>query len=100
MTDPAVEQLTSSLVRALRRLGDTGEPEAANRLAGEAYAAIHRDEPRAAQRLNGVMHYLARLEAAGRTTGRRSTPAGRRTGPTQPPPREPASVSYTHLRAH
>lgn len=70
MTDPAVEQLTASLVRALRRLGDMGEPEAANQLAGEAYAGIRRDEPRAAQRLNGVMHYLARLEAAGRTTGR------------------------------
>jgi len=73
MTDPVVEHLTTSLVRALRRLGDAGEPEAANRLAGEAYAAIHRDEPRAAQRLNGVMHHLARLEAAGRTT-RRSHP--------------------------
>ena len=44
MTDPAVKQLTSSLVRALRRLGDTGEAEAANPLAGKAYAGIRRDE--------------------------------------------------------
>lgn len=66
--DSAVEHLTLSLVRTLRRLGDVGEPEAANRLAGEAYAALRRDEPQAAQRLNGVMHYLARLEAAGMTT--------------------------------
>lgn len=46
MTDPAVEQLTTALVRTLRRLGDAGEPEAANRLAGEAYAWARRDEPR------------------------------------------------------
>ena len=46
MTDPAVDQLTTALVRTLRRLGDAGEPEAANRLAGEAYAWARRDEPR------------------------------------------------------
>jgi DNA-binding MurR/RpiR family transcriptional regulator len=47
MTDPTVERLTSSLIRALRKLGDAGEPEMANQLAGEAYAGIRRDEPRA-----------------------------------------------------
>lgn len=39
MPEPAVEQVTTSPVRA-RRLGDIGQPEAANRFAGEAYAAI------------------------------------------------------------
>lgn len=58
----AVDRLTSVLVRALRRLGELGEPEAANRLAADAYAALRHDEPRAAHRLNGLMHHLVRLE--------------------------------------
>jgi uncharacterized protein (DUF2249 family) len=73
VTEHAVRELTTSLVRALRRIGDLGDPETANRLAGTAYAHIRRDEPLAAERLNGVMHYLARLEAAGAAT-RRSDP--------------------------
>jgi uncharacterized protein (DUF2249 family) len=64
MTDEA-DRLTSVLVKALRRLGAAGGPEAAAQLAAEAYAATRRDEPRAARRLDGVMHHLARLEAAG-----------------------------------
>ena len=62
MTDSTVDRLTTVLVRTLRQLGMAGEPEAANRLAAEAYAALRHDEPRAAQRLNGVMHLLVRLE--------------------------------------
>ena len=65
MADSAVDRLTAVLVRALRELGKAGEPEAANRFGAEAYAALRRDEPRAAERLNGVMHYLVRLESAG-----------------------------------
>jgi len=45
MTDPTVERLTSSLIRALRKLGDAGEPEMANQLAGEAYAAMNHEPP-------------------------------------------------------
>jgi uncharacterized protein (DUF2249 family) len=73
MTEQAVRELTTSLVRALRRLGDMGDAETANRLAGAAYAGIRRDEPLAAQRLNGVMHYLTRLESV-EPTNRRSDP--------------------------
>ena len=65
MPDSAVDRLTAVLVRVLRELGKAGEPQAANRFAAEAYAGLRRDEPRAAERLNGVMHYLVRLESAG-----------------------------------
>jgi uncharacterized protein (DUF2249 family) len=64
MTDAAVNSLATALVTALRRLGEAGEPVAASRVAAQAYAAVRHDEPRIAERLNGVMHHLARLEAA------------------------------------
>ena len=51
------------LVRALRALGGTGHAELAGRLAGHAWAALHTDHPRAADRINGLLHYLARLPA-------------------------------------
>lgn len=72
MTDAAVDGLAGVLIRALRRLGTAGQPEAANRLAAEAYVLVRHDEPRIADRLNGVMHHLARLEAA--LQSERSTP--------------------------
>jgi uncharacterized protein (DUF2249 family) len=62
MTDATVDRLADVLVRALRALGGAGEPEAANRLAAEAYSAVRHDHQRAAQRLDGVMHHLVRLE--------------------------------------
>jgi len=65
-TGPAhrpIDDLATALVGALRRLGEAGEPEAASRLAARAFVAVRRDEPRIAERLNGVMHHLARLEA-------------------------------------
>jgi uncharacterized protein (DUF2249 family) len=58
-----IDVMATALVAALRRLGDAGEPVAASRLAAQAYATLRRDEPRIAERLNGVMHHLARLEA-------------------------------------
>lgn len=57
-----VEQLVGVLVDALRALGDAGQPEAANRLGGQAWAALRRTHPDAAQRINGLMHRLARQE--------------------------------------
>ncbi len=62
-----IDDLASALVGALRRLGEAGEPEAASRLAARVYADIRHHEPRIAERLNGVMHHLARLEAASHT---------------------------------
>jgi uncharacterized protein (DUF2249 family) len=73
MPQAPVDSLTHILARTLRELGRAGHPEAANRLAAEAYVVLRRDEPRAAERLNGVMHYLVRLEAAGHEP-ERSTP--------------------------
>jgi uncharacterized protein (DUF2249 family) len=66
----AIDALGTTLVAALRRLGEAGEPIAASRLAADAYAAVRRHEPRIAERLNGVMHHLARLEAAQSATER------------------------------
>jgi uncharacterized protein (DUF2249 family) len=62
MTDSTVDRLNEVLVRALRALGEAGEPESANRLAGEAYAVLRHHDLRAAHRLNSLMHRLVRLE--------------------------------------
>lgn len=64
MTDTVADGLAGVLVKAVRKLGTAGEPEAASRLAAEAYVLARHTEPRIASRLNGVMHHLARLEAA------------------------------------
>ena len=69
MTDAAVNHLATALVTALRRLGEAGEPVAASRVAAQAWSAVRHDEPRIAERLNGVMHHLARLEAASNNEG-------------------------------
>jgi uncharacterized protein (DUF2249 family) len=71
MTDSAADGLAGVLIKALRRLGTAGQPQAANRLAAEAYMSVRRHEPRIASRIDGVMHHLARLEAA--QTAERST---------------------------
>ena len=51
----------SLFVRALRRLGEAGDPDGASRLAAQAWWGLKDDDPRAAEHVNGVMHYLARL---------------------------------------
>lgn len=48
--------------KALRRLGQAGQPEEANRLAAQAWWALKDTDPDAAEHINGVMHYLARLQ--------------------------------------
>lgn len=53
--------LIKVLVRALRQLGEAGHPDQASRLAAEAWSAIRQSDPAAAERLNGTMHFLARL---------------------------------------
>lgn len=55
------EALLKVLVRALRRLGETGHPEDASRLAAQGWSAIRHRQPGAAERLNGTLHYLSRL---------------------------------------
>jgi uncharacterized protein (DUF2249 family) len=64
MTDTVADGLAGVLIKAVRRLGNAGQPEAASRLAAEAYVVARHSEPRIASRLDGVMHHLARLEAA------------------------------------
>jgi hypothetical protein len=61
-TPPAdSERLLRVLVRALRGLGEAGDPDQASRLAALAWSAVRHSNPSAAERLNGTMHYLARL---------------------------------------
>jgi hypothetical protein len=47
--------------RSLRLLGEAGFPAAANRLAANAWWALKDDDPKGANRISGVMHYLAKL---------------------------------------
>lgn len=61
----ANEKVARIIVRLLRLLGDAGEPAEAGRVAGQAWAALRRVHPHAAQRINGAMHYLAKLEGEG-----------------------------------
>ncbi len=49
------------LVKALRGLGAAGRPVAASRLAAQAWWVLRDEWPRQAERINGTMHYLARL---------------------------------------
>lgn len=54
--------LAGILIEALRALADHGQAEAANRLAGGAYAALRRTHPDLAQRINALMHRLSRIQ--------------------------------------
>jgi uncharacterized protein (DUF2249 family) len=62
-TDTEMAAVVDLLVRALRALGGTGHTELAGRIAGRARAVLHADHPRAADRISGLLHYLARLPA-------------------------------------
>lgn len=55
------DALLAVLIRALRALGEAGHPEDANRLAARAWSSVRHQQPAAAARINGTMHYLARL---------------------------------------
>ena len=59
---PAVGALTRALVQACRQLGKAGRPSDAMRIAAEGWSALWTSYPDDAERINGVMHYLARLE--------------------------------------
>ena len=56
-----LELLAGVLIAALRALGAGGQPETANRLAGQTWAALRRTHPPQAQRVNALMHQLARM---------------------------------------
>jgi hypothetical protein len=59
---PPLDALTAVLAEALRALAASGHAEVANRLAGQAYAALRREHPNQAQRINALMHRLARSQ--------------------------------------
>ena len=52
---------TEVLVKALRALGEAGQPDAASRFAAKAWWLLRDGRPREAEHINGAMHYLARL---------------------------------------
>ena len=70
MTDPSpeagtgavVDALTRILARTCRELGKAGQPSTASQLAAEGWSRLRISYPDNAERLNGAMHYLARLE--------------------------------------
>lgn len=61
--DPLVA-LADVLCRAVRQLGRAGQADEASRLAAKAWWVLREPSPTAAEHVNGVMHYLARLPQA------------------------------------
>jgi uncharacterized protein (DUF2249 family) len=61
-SDP-VPALTRVLTRALRALGEAGRPVQASELAAAGWTVLRHEHPSSAERLNGLLHYLARLPA-------------------------------------
>ena len=61
ITQAGDDELTALLVRTLRALGAAGRPVQALRLAAAGHAALRHDRPASAERINAVMHSLARL---------------------------------------
>jgi uncharacterized protein (DUF2249 family) len=57
----AVAALNRVLREALTALGRAGHPEAASRLAGQAWSALRHGHPAEAQRINALMHGLAKM---------------------------------------
>jgi uncharacterized protein (DUF2249 family) len=60
--DVAVVALTRAFVQACRQLGKAVRPADAMRIAAAGWSALWTSFPDEAERINGVMHYLARLE--------------------------------------
>ncbi len=52
--------LNRLLVRAVKALGDEGQTELACRIAAEAWAALRKERPEEAEKLNGTLHYHTR----------------------------------------
>lgn len=58
--EPA-EALTRVVIEALRALGKSGAPEHANQIAGRAWSVLRGPHPELAQRINALMHGLAKM---------------------------------------
>jgi len=61
-SDALVDALTRVLAKACRQLGNSGHPSDASRIAAEGWSLLRGAHPEQAERINGAMHYLARLE--------------------------------------
>jgi hypothetical protein len=58
-----VDGLTRVLARACRALAAAGQPRAAGKLAADGWVLLRETHVKQADRLDGTMHYTARLEA-------------------------------------
>jgi uncharacterized protein (DUF2249 family) len=54
----SVRRLNRLLIRAVKALGDEGQVDLACRIAAEAWAALRKEHPEEAEKLNGALHYL------------------------------------------
>ena len=59
--DELVASLTVVLTKSLRALGKAGQPDEASRLAATGWSLLRHEHPREAEKINGMMHFLARL---------------------------------------
>ena len=59
--DELIAELTAVLAKSLRALGKAGQPDEASRLGAAGWSLLRHDQPREAEKINGTMHYLARL---------------------------------------
>ena len=57
-----VDALTRIFARTCRELGKAGHPSTASQLAAEGWSLLWKTYPDDAERVNGAMHYLSRLE--------------------------------------
>jgi uncharacterized protein (DUF2249 family) len=62
VTAAVVDALTRILAHTCRELGKAGHPSTAAQLAAEGWSLLRDDYPDDAERLNGAMHFLSRLE--------------------------------------
>jgi hypothetical protein len=58
-----VDGLTRVLAKTCRQLADAGHPREAGKLAADGWVLLRETHPKQADRLDGTMHYTARLEA-------------------------------------
>ena len=63
-TERTVSELVRVLSRALRALGNNGHADAASQFAAQAWVLLRHEHPVDAERLSGLLHYLARLDPA------------------------------------
>lgn len=77
-----IAALNRLFMQALLQVGDSGDTDAACRLAAQGWSLLRHEWPREAERLNGVMHSLT----GPRRTKRNQTPPSNDIAvPTQPP---------------